>query len=311
MNMRKRMVVFGCMAGLALWQPAETFGAATCGGHGTRENMLVSTSWLGEHLKDKNLVVLAIGQKAEYDEAHIPGSVLLDPRDISTKPGETPLTLELPAIAQLTAVFSKLGVSNDSRIVLYITKDWLTPMARVYMTLDAMGLGAHASVLDGGMPAWKSEGRALVKEVPEVKPGNLQACPQSDVITDLNYVKNNLHQQGVRILDARAPEVYNGTNPRAGMPGGHIQGAGNVYYNHLIDESGKLKPVGALEEQFSAAGVKKGDRLVTYCFIGQQASALYFVSRYLGYDVRLYDGSWEEWTRHPELPTENPAAEKK
>jgi thiosulfate/3-mercaptopyruvate sulfurtransferase len=124
-------------------------------------------------------------------------------------------------------------VSNDSHIVLYYLKDWFSPMGRVYMTLDAMGLGPQTSVLDGSMPAWQAEGRDLTTEAPRIMPGKLDPCPQSDVIASLDYVKNNLHTAGVRIVDARDPKVYSVENERAGVSAGHIEGAANVYYNNL------------------------------------------------------------------------------
>ena len=285
--------------------------AATCGGHGTRESLFVSTKWLADHIQDANLVVLAVGDKADYDAGHIPGSQWIEYTSVGVK-GPTGLTLELPPMDKLADVFSKLGVGNDSRVVVYRLKDWLTQSARVILTLDAMGLGRNAALLDGSLATWQEEGRATSQDAPVVQPGKLTPCPQNDVITDLEFVKANLHQPGVRILDARDPKVYSGETARAGMPAGHIQGAGNVYYNSLLDEkTGKLKPVEELQAKFRDAGVKPGDRVVTYCFIGQQASALYLMSRYLGYDTRLYDGSWDEWSKHPELPTETAASGKK
>ena len=279
-----------------------------CGGHGTAETLMVSTSWLASHWKDSNVVILAIGAKADYDAGHIPSSQYLEYTEVAVK-GENGLSAELPPMGKLGEVFAKYGVSNDSRVVIYRLKDTLTQAARVLVTLDAMGLGKNTSMLDGNLATWTGEGRPATTEVPVLKAGKLEPCAQSDVITDLEFVKSNLHQSGVRILDARAPRIWSGADARPGMPAGHIQGAGNVYFNDLVDDaSGKFKSADEMQQRFRAAGVKAGDRVVTYCFIGQQASALYFASRYLGYDTRLYDGSWEEWTKHPELPTETAAA---
>jgi thiosulfate/3-mercaptopyruvate sulfurtransferase len=291
---------------IAALLPAAAF-AADCGGHGTRETTFVTTQWLADHLKDKNLVVLAIGaDQKQFEEAHIPGSVFFEYRDSHEK-SAAGLSTELPPMDVLAKNFSKYGVGNDSRVILYWLKDWWSPTGRVYLTLDAMGLGPQTSVLNGGMPAWQTEKRALATgAVSASAPGKLTPCAQNDVIARLDYVKSSLNSPGVRIVDARDPKVYSGENERAGISAGHLEGAANVYYNDLLDDAGKLKPETDLRKLFTDAGIKPGDRLVTYCFIGQQASALYTVARYLGYDARMYDGSMDEWTKHPELSVVNP-----
>jgi len=299
------------LAALAACIPAAA-QAATCGGHGTSETTFVTTQWLADHLKEKNLVILAVGtDQKEFEEGHIPGSVFFDYHDSHEMKSAAGLSTELPSMDVLAKNFAKYGVSNDSRVVLYYLKDWWSPTGRIYLTLDAMGLGPQTSVLNGSLPAWKGENRTLAKGAEKLPaPGKLQPCAQNDVIANLDYVKSNLHTPGVRIVDARDPKVYSGENERAGTSAGHIEGAANVYYNDMLDEKGVLKPVDQLRKAFTDAGIKPGDRVVTYCFIGQQASALYTVARYLGYDASLYDGSMDEWTKHPELPIENPHKKK-
>jgi thiosulfate/3-mercaptopyruvate sulfurtransferase len=284
--------------------PAVQAAPAQCGGHGGRNNMLVSTSWLAEHLNDPNVIVLAVGSKTDFDAGHIPGSIFADYMNSHLMTGPTGLTLELPSMNQLAEVFGKLGVTNDSHIILYQAKDWFSPTARVYLTLDAMGLGAHTSVLDGGFLLWSKEGRAVSKETRTAKPGTITPCPANDVITDISYVSANLHHPGVAIVDARASEFYTGATQPDKQRRGHIPGAGSLPYTNLADELGKLKSVEELTALFRNAGVKPGDHVVVYCHIGQQASAAYFAARYLGYDVRLFDGSWEDWSAHTELPAE-------
>jgi thiosulfate/3-mercaptopyruvate sulfurtransferase len=287
------------LAAVLFVAPAAT-AAAPCGGHGDRGSMVVTTTWLAAHQNDPNLVVLAVGDKSEYGKAHIPGSLYLDFHDISAQGG---LTLELPPMPDLAETFGKLGVTDDSRIVLYTIGNASTQTARVYLTLDAMGLGARTSILDGGLAIWQGEARGVTIEVRAVKPGNFTPCPQTDVIASLDYVRANLQHAGIDIVDARDPQFYSGASASRNRAG-HIAGAASIPYSSLLDEKGKLKSREVLQQQFRAAGVKTGDQIVAYCHIGQQASLLYFVSRYLGYDVRLFDGSWEEWARHPELPVE-------
>ncbi|HEY1495543.1 MAG TPA: sulfurtransferase [Candidatus Solibacter sp.] len=295
-------ILFGCLI------TAQTIAAATCGGHGDRATMLVTTDWLAQHLKDKNLVILALGPEADFKE-HIPGAISARMDEFTTPMEMGKLMLELPPIDQLQKTLGALGITNDSRVILYLSNQGVASMTRIYLTLDAVGLGAHTSILDGGLKVWKSENRPVTSEIASIKPGKLELCPQSDVIALMDFVKSNINHAGVRILDARAEQFYTGqtagkTHDGQDQRKGHIPGAGNLRFSSLYDEQGKFNPPDKLKAQFTEAGVKPGDKVVSYCHIGQQATVVYFAARYLGYDARMYDGSWDEWSAHAELPVE-------
>jgi thiosulfate/3-mercaptopyruvate sulfurtransferase len=268
------------------------------------ESLIVTTDWLAKHLNDDSLVLLQVGEKDEYTASHIPRAQFVQLADISTPRGQG-LTLELPPVDQLKATFEALGISDNSRIVIYFSKDWVTPTARVFMTLDYLGFGDRTSILDGGLPAWRADGKPVTAEIVEPKKGNVTPHPNNKLIVDATWVKENLSNPNVRILDARAPQFYRGAEQGRMPRGGHIPHAKNIPFSSLVEDSNnKFKAPTALRDLFNAADVKANNSVATYCHIGQQASLLYFVARYLGYDAHVYDGSFEDWSNRAELPVE-------
>lgn len=268
--------------------------------------LVVSPAWVAERLGKAPLVLLHVGDKAEYEAAHLPGARHIAVADIGIE--RDGLSLELPAVEKLQAAFEKVGVRDDSLIVVYVGRDTITPAGRILMTLDYLGLGDRAALLDGGLPAWRAEGHPFTSVATTPASGTFTPHPRPEIIADLAFVRANLNTPSVAILDARAPEFYSGESDNSGrIPRpGHIPGAGSVFYATLLEspQYPKLKDEATLRKLFADAGADPGDLVVTYCHTGQQASLLYFVAHYLGYTVKLYDGSFQEWSAKPELPVE-------
>lgn len=278
-----------------------------------RDALVVSTTWLAEHLQDPDLVLLHVGDKAEYDAAHLPGARYLALSDISVSDRSgSGLMLEMLATEDLKAKLEAAGISDNSRVVVYFGKDWISPTTRVIFTLDYAGLGDRTSLLDGGQSAWVREGRAVTDIVPALRTGTLSPLKVQPLVVTKEYVRENLHVPGVVVVDSRNEGFYTGERAGGGREKphrtGHIEGARSVPFNTVAHDDLTLLSSEELKSLFEKAGVKPGDTVITYCHLGQQATATLFAARTLGYKTRLYDGSFEEWSRFPDYPVENPAA---
>jgi thiosulfate/3-mercaptopyruvate sulfurtransferase len=264
---------------------------------------VVSTQWLADHLNDPDVVVLHLAfSRREYTSGHIPGARFLWFNDVA--PSNPDLSTELPSVAKLDSLFESLGVSDNSRIVVY--GPTVTPLvARVFVTLDHLGAGDRAAVLDGGLNAWKAEGRAVNSDVPKVVRGKFTPRVRPDAVVDANFVKANVNASGIRILDARTPNFYSGDGGGGPRPG-HVESAKNIPFTTLTDSTGKMKDRATIAAMFTAAGVQPTDRVVTYCHVGQQASLLFLAARYAGLKSSLYDGSFEDWSSREDTPIVGP-----
>lgn len=272
-----------------------------------QSDLLVSTEWLSDHLDEPGLVLLHVGSdRTVYDRGHIPGARFLPVGAILTE--RDGVANELPAVAHLDSVFESVGVSDDARVIVYGAP---LAAARAFFTLDYLGHGDRTALLDGGLESWAAESRALSTEAPRAVRGSFTPSPRPERAVDAQWVNEHRSDPAVALLDVRPPAQFTGAEAGGGVARpGHIPGAENLFWEETLRsaEHPVLKDPEALRGMFRAAGVESGDTVVTYCRTGMQSSFAYFVSRYLGYETRLYDGSFMDWSRRDELPVERSEA---
>jgi len=248
--------------------------------------MLVSTSWLADHLNDAKVVVVQVGHdRADYEKEHIPGARFLSTNDFTT--GHTGLMVELPTVDKLKQTFEELGVSDDSRVVIY-TVDWYPIAARAFFTLDYLG-HSNTALLEGSLAQWRAENRPLTSEEPKTGKGSITPRINQSVLAVLADAKAASQSGSQAILvDSRPQKRY---------VAGHFPRADHVFWEETVEKPNRpvfLAP-NDLRKLFASRGITTGHKLITYCEIGLQASHMYFVARYLGYDASMFDGSFYQW----------------
>jgi thiosulfate/3-mercaptopyruvate sulfurtransferase len=268
-----------------------------------QSSMVVTTDWLAQHLKDPDVVVLQIDMRGmrmgpAYAEGHVPGARTVDYMAMGATVNG--INLELPPVDSLKHLFEGAGVSTNSHVVLMGPPLVVT---RAWYTLHYLGL-ANVSALDGGITKWRAEGHPVDKSTPQVTRGTIVPSPQPQIVASTQYVSDHIGKHGVSFVDTRTPGEYDGTAARHGLAStGHVQGARLLEWESLFanDSDFTLAPMATLQALYRAR-VAPGDSVVTYCAIGYRASGSYFVAVLLGYPAKIYDGSYDEWSKK-KMPT--------
>jgi thiosulfate/3-mercaptopyruvate sulfurtransferase len=244
----------------------------------------------------------------DYIEEHIPGAIYISEGLLRTWIGGVPAQYVPPEAVQ--QVLRNAGIKPGMTVVVYTgtgaAKGWGDGLEQTMMAYSLARFG-HDSiyVLDGGLDKWKGEGKPLTKVFPKTESSDFTVRLQSDFFVDYETFKAMKDRDDVMVLDARPSAAYEGQ--AFWIKPGHIPGAINLPWASLMDDKNKrlLKPDAEIMTILNACEVRPDKTIICTCGTGREATNEFILFKwYLNYpNVKIYEGSFTEWTSYPENPT--------
>ncbi len=259
---------------------------------------LIETHELAKILNDKNVRILDVQKLKNYKRHHIKGAIHLNYKALTT---DTPSPGTLKSPEELARIFGELGISPDNKIIIYDEKTG-KGSSRVYTVLKYLG-AKDVSILNGQLLKWMAEKRPITSRKPRIRKTTFSVQLNPQIFVDAQYVKLNLDNPTVQLLDARSPAEYNGEKGKY-EPRGHIKNALLLPYNRLVNPDGTFKSKREIDAIARQAGFSPENEIITYCVTGIRASVAYFALHEIARwpKVKIYEGSYADCVNQcPEL----------
>ncbi len=255
---------------------------------------VVDGQWLNDHLTDPKLTILDPRPPVKYLAGHIPGAVNLPVSRVFD--GKT---LELLSEEKLAQTLGEGGVGTDSAVALYDGYDGQNA-AMLAWVLEYLG-HPEVKILSRFVESWEEEGGEVRYRPVMSSPRVFHAKPNLNVRAFWGELKTGDR----KLLDLRSQDEFHG-NTTTETRQGHLPGAVNLPWTSLLGSNGQfLQPGQKLEEILTRAGLGRQDQIVTYCSFGPRATIGYLALQQQGYrSVRVYDGSFHQWSQMLDLPVE-------
>ncbi|GHD20866.1 rhodanese-like domain-containing protein [Tianweitania populi] len=236
-----------------------------------------------KELADKGAKVVDSRQAAAFERGHIPSAVNLPwaKLNVSERDG---IRNEFAEDKVFEEVISSAGLKADDTLLIYDTNSL---PGRAFIALEYAGF-KNIHVLDGGVGAYSGE---LSTEPVQVTKSDFKLVDKHDVRVDKAYVESKLRSQDTVIVDGRQADAF---------VDGHIPGAKSLVASSLLTKDSKIQPEEVISNLLASRGIDKSKEILSYCGSGVAAANNYIALRNLGYtNIRLYDESWDEWSRDP------------
>jgi len=252
----------------------------------TLPGILVPPSWIADRLDDGSLRLVDLREADAYALGHIPGAVQLDLPRLGTRDGTRDNILLAPE--PFSELMEALGISTDDVVVAY-DDQWGLAAARLVWALHYYGHPA-AGLLDGGWDRWTDEGRPVAEGAPSPGRGTFRAAANADLGVEIEWLRTVVGRPDPVIVDTRTPAEYEK---------GHVPGAHSWDWFNAVPAGSwdATRDPEELRAEWRELGIEAEREIVVYCRSGMRAAHTWVALKHAGFPrVRLYDGSWQEWS---------------